>query len=187
MMFTHFLILISSIFSSPETAASDCISTEEMKLYNLINKYRKEEKLSPIPLSAKLTLVARTHARDLVENYNFDPQNRCNPHSWSDKGNWTPCCYTIDHAEAECMWNKPREIAGYMDNGYEIAFYQSSGAKAEAALMGWQTSKFHNPIIVNEGIWKQVNWNAIGIGIYKEYAIVWFGELKDAEKPEDCR
>ncbi|MDX1630047.1 MAG: hypothetical protein R3345_15165, partial [Fulvivirga sp.] len=137
--------------------------------------------LDPIPFSAKLTMVAQAHAKDLAENYDFDPENnKCNPHSWSRKGKWTSCCYTNDHKEAECMWNKPREIAGYDSPGYEIAYYSSAGASAEEGLSGWKKSKSHNPLIVNSGMWKQVQWKGIGVGVYKEYAVVWFGQLKDS-------
>ena len=34
-------------------------------------------------------------------------------------------------------------------------------------------------VMVNKGIWKNSNWEAIGVGIYKNYAVVWFGEEED--------
>jgi len=40
--------------------------------------------------------------------------------------------------------------------------------------------------MVNDGIWKKITWNAIGVGIYKEYGVVWFGELKDESNLEIC-
>jgi len=40
--------------------------------------------------------------------------------------------------------------------------------------------------MINDGIWKQIKWNAIGIGIYKEYGVVWFGELMDEIPPDTC-
>ena len=158
---------------------SICLSAEEKKLYDMIMAYRKSKGLKPIDLSAKLSQVAQTHARDLADNYQFDPKNKCNPHSWSAKGKWSSCCYTSDHKKAECMWSKPKEIAGYTSSGYEIAYYSSAGATAIEGLDGWKKSPSHNPLIINEGIWKKVNWNAIGIGINKQYGIVWFGELAD--------
>lgn len=180
-----FLIILSFLFFPPANQ-NDCISIEEKKLHEMINAYRIEKELPPIPLSSDLSLVARSHARDLAENYNFDPENKCNPHSWSDKGDWTSCCYTSNHAEAECMWKKPMEIADYPGYGYEIAYYQSSGANPTMALSGWKSSKSHNPIIVNQGMWKQVEWKAMGVGIFKEYAVVWFGEIKDPTVPVIC-
>ncbi len=163
-----------------------CLSAEEMKLYDLMMAYRKSEGLDAIPLSSRLTLVAQTHARDLADNYKFNPGNKCNPHSWSSKGKWSSCCYTDDHKRADCMWNKPREIAGYESPGYEIAYYSSAGASALEGLEGWKKSPAHNPLIVNVGIWKKVKWKAIGIGFYKEYGIVWFGELDDPSDLPIC-
>ena len=165
---------------------SICLSSEEKKLYDLMMAYRKSQGLVAIKLSAKLTQVAQTHARDLAENYKFDPKNKCNPHSWSSKGKWSSCCYTNDHKEKECMWEKPQEIAGYTSPGYEIAYYSSAGASAAEGLEGWRKSPAHNPLIVNEGIWREVKWNAIGIGFYKEYGIVWFGELEDPADLQLC-
>lgn len=159
--------------------SSVCLAPEEKRLYDLIMAYRSAKGLEPIKLSARLTLVAQAHAHDLADHYQFDPQNKCNPHSWSSKGEWSSCCYTSDHRQAACMWEKPKEIAGYDSPGYEIAYYSSAGASAEEGLRGWKKSPSHNPLLVNEGIWKKVTWRAIGIGIYKEYGIVWFGEQED--------
>ncbi|HYG19726.1 MAG TPA: CAP domain-containing protein [Ohtaekwangia sp.] len=180
--------LTASGYRPVTTEETICISTEEQKLYDLIMAYRKSKKLPPIPLSAKLTKVAQTHARDLSEHYQFNPEkNDCNPHSWSDKGAWTSCCYTNDHKEAACMWHKPEEIAGYPSYGYEIAYYSSAGANAQEGLDGWKISPGHNPLIINSGTWAKVKWNAIGIGIYKEYGLVWFGELVDDTEITRCR
>lgn len=173
------LVFSGFTFRNHTVPDNESLSQEEQKLYNLIMEYRKSKNLPPIPLSAKLTLVAQTHARDLMANYTFDVNNKCNPHSWSKKGKWSACCYTNDHKQAKCMWDKPREIAGYNSNGYEIAYYSSKGATAEEGLAGWKLSPGHNPLIINEGMWSKVQWKAIGIGIFGEYGIVWFGEIED--------
>ena len=176
-----FLIFLLTGFDQEPVATEVCLSSEEKKLYDLIMEYRKSKKLPSIPLSSKLTLVAQTHAKDLSENYEFNPKNKCNPHSWSDKGTWTSCCYTNDHKVASCMWVKPKEIAGYSGEGYEMAYYSSLGANAKEGIDGWKVSPGHNPLMVNSGTWSKMKWNAIGIGIYKEYGLVWFGALEDAE------
>lgn len=164
------------IFGQPKTVK---VSPEEIKLYELIMKYRAENGLKKIPLSKSLTFVAQTHAIDLDEN---EPENgRCNMHSWSDKGKWSACCYTDDHANAKCMWNKPRELTSYSGNGYEIAHWRTPNLTAEGALEGWQNSKGHNDVITNKSIWKKIEWKAVGIGMYGKYAVVWFGEEPDKE------
>lgn len=183
---TLLLLLSGSVEKQVVPDASICVSAEEKKLYELILAYRKTKKLGSIPLSSKLTQVAQTHARDLVDNYTFDPNNKCNPHSWSTKGKWSACCYTADHKQAKCMWDKPSEIAGYNSPGYEIAYFSSGGANAQEALDGWKKSPAHNPLLINDGLWSKVDWKAMGVGIYKEYGVVWFGQLADSVVPEVC-
>lgn len=154
------------------------LSGDESELYSLLMKYRKSKGLPAIPLSGSLTTVAQAHARDLEENYSPDP--KCNLHSWSNNGNWVPVCYTKDHAKAELMWSKPRELTNYRGNGYEIAFAEDEAylANAENALESWKSSKDHNAVMLNRGIWKK-KWNAIGIGINGSYAVIWFGNEPD--------
>ena len=186
-MISALLITLISILSSysnsnlPDSINDEaiCVSAEEKELYDIINQYRTSKRLAAIPYSAKLTQVAQAHARDLADHYDFDQANECNPHSWSAHGKWTSCCYTNDHKAAECMWKKPEEIAGYKGYGYEIAYFSSAGANAQEGLEGWQKSPHHNPLLINTGIWKPIKWQGIGIGIYEEYAVVWFGEVKD--------
>jgi uncharacterized protein YkwD len=179
------LILFTLAFQLPSNNQTVCLSQEEMKLYNLLNQYRKQQSLKRIALSSNLTLVAQAHARDLADYFKDHPTG-CNIHSWSDKGNWTPCCYTDDHTEASCMWSKPRELTGYEGKGYEIAYFSSAGANAEEGLTIWKKSTGHHEVIVNAGIWNQVTWNAVGVGIYKEYAVIWFGELPDSATAKTC-
>ncbi|HOX81509.1 MAG TPA: CAP domain-containing protein [Chryseolinea sp.] len=175
------LLLIGSTSIHSSEPKGICLNAEEKKLYDMIMEYRESKGLETIPLSIKLTEVAQTHAQDLATNYVFDQDNKCNPHSWSKKGKWTSCCYTSDHKQASCMWKKPKEITGYTSNGYEIAYYSSSGANAQQGLDGWKVSPGHNPLLINLGSWSNVKWNAIGVGIYKEYGIVWFGEVADTD------
>ena len=183
-MLPFFLLLVSTSLSPTDPP---CLSTEEKKLYDLIMAYRKTKHLKAIPFSAKLTLVAQTHVRDLMQNFDYEHRGDCNPHSWSDKGSWTACCYTPDHKQAACMWNKPKEIAGYESEGFEIAFYSSDGAEAQESLDGWKSSPGHNPVIINLGTWEKVEWKAIGIGICGNYSVVWFGAAEDPSDLTVCR
>jgi hypothetical protein len=34
-------------------------------------------------------------------------------------------------------------------------------------------------MMINRDIWKKLTWNACGIGVYGNYAVVWFGREKD--------
>jgi uncharacterized protein YkwD len=175
-------ILAICIFFFNLVAISQELSEEEQKLYDLVMEYRSENGLLEIPLSSSLTIVAQTHVKDLMEN---DPtSDECNLHSWSSNGNWTPCCYTDDHAQAEKMWSKPSELTNYQGNGYEIAsaFWSSNDNQitAEQALKQWQNSSGHNAVIINKSVWKNHPWQAIGIGIYGNYAVIWFGDEMDS-------
>jgi hypothetical protein len=149
-------------------------------LFGEINAYRVENGLEEIPMSKSLTKVAETHVKDLVENQPV--KGNCNMHSWSDKGSWTSCCYTPDHASADCMWNKPRELTSYKGNGYEIAAWYSIDITPEMALKLWKESSGHNNVILNKDVWKDLEWKAMGAAIYQGYAVVWFGEETDPEK-----
>jgi len=159
------------------------LNKAEADLYEMINDYRKEKGLEPVPLSRNLTYVAKLHSQDLAENFPYN--KRCNLHSWSDHGPWTPCCYTDDHKKAPCMWYKPGELSNYPGYGYEIAYWTNEplgpADYARKALAGWKRSPGHNTVIVNLGRWKEKDWKAMGVGVYKGYATVWFGEEEDRE------
>ncbi|MBP9212987.1 MAG: CAP domain-containing protein [Chitinophagaceae bacterium] len=189
-----FSFQLSSVIAQEnnEKKISVCLTQNEMDLYKLIMQYRKEKGLPSIPLSTSLSFVAQTHARDVVKN---KPNvGSCNMHSWSSNGTWTSCCYTPDHKEAECMWNKPKQLTNYKGYGFEISFstYHSNDATytatAEESLQGWKTSSGHNDVIINQSIWKTEPWKSIGIGIYQGYACVWFGRETDVEAmPVVCK
>lgn len=183
----NLIFVILMLMGMPGPAEEEvCVTEEEKKLYEMIMEYRKSKKLKPIPYSAKLTRVAQAHVRDLAANFDYENRGECNPHSWSDKGKWSPCCYTNDHSKAACMWDKPKEISGYEGAGYEIAYFSSGGASAAEGLEGWKKSPGHNPLLINSGSWEKLQWQSIGIGIYEQYAVVWFGEQEDKSKLKVC-
>ena len=178
----YLLILLLLIpFSAKDSLPSSevCLSSEEQQLFKILNAYRGTLDLKPIQYSPSLSMVAQAHVKDLAENYDYLSQGKCNPHSWSRKGDWKGCCYTSDHKKPECMWEKPMEIANYNSKGYEILYFASNGASAAAALQGWQDSPSHHPVMINSGVWEQADWNAMGVGIYREYAAVWFGVMEE--------
>ncbi len=177
------LLLFTQIGNAQDTKTT--ISAEELNLYNQIMDYRRSKGLKKIPLSNSLTIVAQTHCKDLYEN-NPDSNKGCNAHSWSENEKWTGCCYSPDHKQANCMWDKPKELTSYQGYGFEIACGSSKdGLKdfnmtADYAIKSWKGSTHHNKVLINAGIWKDFEWNAIGIGIHKGFATVWFGKKLDA-------
>ncbi len=153
-------------------------SIEEVKLAKLINSYRISKRLDSVSVSANLNIVAQTHANDL--HLYYKESNRCNMHSWSRNGNWKECCYTDNHKQAKCMWDKPRELSSYQGDGFEIAAFYSDGITAQMALDMWKKSPSHHDVILQKGIWKTKSFKAMGIGIKGNYACVWFGFEPDS-------
>ena len=164
------------VYAAPNKIEKVSLSATEKELYRLLMDYRAEKGLASIPLSPSLTYVAQTHVRDLTAH---PPAADCNLHSWSEYGDWMPCCYTPDLAEAKNMWNKPRELTQYKGAGYEIAFRNSAGATAMSAINAWKNSYGHNATMINQDSWSGITWRAIGIGVYGEYAVIWFGEEQE--------
>lgn len=172
-------------------AAADNFAARRLAEY--INQERAAEGLPPVAISPQLTRVARAHVRDLMENRPDDAADRygrrCTMHSWSQFGSWTPVCYTSDHAQATGMWNKPREITrgAYRDDGFEIAYWKQRGATAEAAIQGWLDSPAHEAVMLQRGAWRQTNWQAMGVAVYGDYAVAWFGKEHDAPRRSASR
>lgn len=177
MPFHLFISFVLTWFLFHNGATEVKLNEDEKVLLEIINEYRVSKNLPPVAHSPKLTKVAKAHAKDLQDH--FTKSKRCNMHSWSKNGPWSGCCYTDDHKRANCMWDKPKEIAGYDSPGYEIAYWHSAKATPEHALEVWIKSPGHHSVIANLGPFKDADWKAIGIGIYKEYAVVWFGEMED--------
>ena len=48
------------------------------------------------------------------------------------------------------------------------------------ALSLWIDSSHHNRVIINTGDWERLHWNAVGLAISGNYAVVWFGEEPDS-------
>ena len=78
------------------------------------------------------------------------------------------------------MWNKPSELTEYTGSGYEIGTWVSgTTVTAQGALVSWQGSTPHHDVIVNEGIWADYDWAAMGGAMTAHYAAVWFGTEPD--------
>ena len=174
----------------PYHEANICLSSQEKEMFDLINDYRKSKGLKKIKSSRALTYVAMTHAMDLYNYYDEDSEI-CNLHSWSKNGPWENCCYTENHKRARCMWFKPIELTSYQEVAYEIVFYSTYPEDlhdmAKAAIEGWKGSPGHDEMILNYNEWTSLSWNAMGVAIYKNYAVVWFGEETDSDgSPKNC-
>lgn len=173
-----------------ETGEFSCLSNKERELFRLVNEYRESSGLAPIVNSRSLNKVARIHAIDLCTNSPAEGSDSrglaCSLHSWSDRGSWKPVCYTRDHAFAEAMWDKPREITNftYLGDGYENAYSTSEREVNPARVLeAWKASPSHNAILLESGDWKGSNLLAFGVGIHKNFAVMWVGSQVDPLGP----
>jgi hypothetical protein len=178
-------VLLASAQAGAATPPVADVRAMQAELAGLVNAYRREHRLPAVPLSRSLTGVAELHVRDLELNRpdsGTDPRGqRCNTHSWSSAGPWTPVCYTPDHRFGSRMWSKASEITGgaYRGDGFEIAAGGPGFAMTPAfALSSWQASPLHNAVILQQGKWREP-WRAMGVGVYGGYAVIWFGREPD--------
>lgn len=175
-------VVMALLLASAEMFAP---ASEEARVADLVNRYREDHGLPPVPLSRALTQVAVAHARDLEDHApdrGYDPSGqRCTMHSWSAQSGVTPVCYTSDHARATGMWNKPWEVTGgrYRAQGFEIAARYSEGIDADMAFDLWRGSPAHNAVILESGGWRGSKWQAMGVAVDGRYAVVWFGKAPD--------
>jgi len=179
------IVAITAVSLASASDAQPPLTAEESELARLLNEYRQQSGLAAVPVTSSLTKVARLHVGDLNQNHPDTKtygQGECNMHSWSDKGEWTAVCYSdSDSTSASKMWGKPRELTEtYRGNGYEISFIQmGADATPNGAVNQWKNSQYHNETILQIGMFAGVVWNAMGVGITGNYAVVWFGEEVD--------
>lgn len=181
-----FFILVSiSIQAQSKIPKDFCISEDEFRLYKLINAVRSEHGLPLIKLSKSLSFVAKEHVLDL--NLNHPDSSICNLHSWSDKGNWTACCYQPYVYDQKCMWNKPDELTNYRANGYELAYWDESVIIPDSIIGVLEDVPQALQMILGLGQWSDKKWYALGVGIMNNYVAVWFGARTDHEPiPQIC-
>ena len=170
-----------SFANSPGT----CISSDDEELLSLVDAYRVENDLNPVPWSRSLMEVGHWHVWDAINNDAI--QGSCNLHSWSDDRPemWTAMCYTPDHAQASLMWSKPSEISDdvYTGPGFENAAWGYS--TVQNALNGWKNSPGHNNVILNLDAWSALEWKAMGVGTdtTHRWYFLWFSTETDP-RPE---
>jgi hypothetical protein len=168
----------------------DSLSLAELDLYSQLMAYRRQNGLADIPLSSSLTTTGGRHVVDTYYNIwaaDVTLPDGANLHSWSDAP------YFDDHRQPEVMWFAPQRIGTpYPSAGYEIT--AAGYPDVTEALRGWQESSGHNDVILNQALWSDLNWRAIGIGVLNgsksvgggflgNIYHVWFGEEVDPAGP----
>lgn len=171
------LAIVSPRQISDSDSITAGISGNELVLFDLINSMRVKNNLPPIPISSDLCKVARYHIDDLIVS---KPQVKgCGLHSWSNSGNWTPCCDFKNLSGVQCMKLKPKEITGYPGFGYELIYWGNEAATPCEAAALWQQVEASANMILGRGKWKGFQWKALGIGIKEGYAVLWLGDKPD--------
>ena len=157
------------------------------RLAQLLNAYRVANGKPAHPLSRTMMATAGAHVADLAEHPEID-SGACVPHSWSHDGGllWTGCCYTVNHAQADCMWRKPRELSAglglipYTGNGYEIALRGFDGNTPEEVMQAFSASAPHRAVMLSTSGWEFLDTNpAMGAAMLGKYSVVWFGDASD--------
>lgn len=182
------VVLIVLFFFSQVTAQANCtgsqilhatncfgddLSSEERALLDLVNKYRVANGRSEVRLSVPLSMVANRRMLDLKQNL------KVLTHSWSN------CRYDInDQKTWPCVTDSPQRLkSGYAGQGYETLYRTAMGrALPVSALDAWKKSTLHNSIILNLSIFKNMDWEELGVAIDGQFAALWFGYKGDAPK-----
>jgi hypothetical protein len=162
-----------------------CVSIEEQLLYDKINLLREDYGKPAVEFSVSLSYVAQLHVDDLMNNH--PDTSVCNLSSWSDKGDWTPCCHNSYVPQQDCMWDKPKELTPYTYRGYELAAYYEDTFTVDSVLKLWSNSKEVLDMLLTDGNFKKKKWICMGVGFNEHYVSVWFGQRSDLQgEPDIC-
>lgn len=174
-----------TIYAQHKIPSHYCLSEQEKWVASAINKIREANNKKPLQLSVSLSFVARTHVVDLQVNH--PDTSICNLSSWSNKGNWTPCCYNPYVVKNDGMWDKPKELTNYRYRGYELASYFQDGINVDTLLHFLQNSDEALNMILTQDLWSKKSWVCMGVGLSENYASLWFGQREDKDgTPEMC-
>ncbi len=187
MVFLISLMGVEAVFGQKKkVSVNSCFNAKERQLAERINGMRIDYNKKIISLSKSLTIVAKTHVEDLTLHH--PDTSICNLSSWSDKGNWTPCCYNPYVVNHDCMWQKPKELTKYPYRGYELVVYFQDTLVVDSLMTLWSESKEVLDMLLTRDDWKDKKWEAMGLAVNDHYASVWFGQRPDREgAPRVCK
>lgn len=154
-----------------KACAGDNVMADEKSLFEMVAMYRSSNGLPAAKLSTALSKLANRHLIDIKVNI------RSFTHSWSN------CPYDIkDEKTWPCVIDAPARMnSGYLGQGYETLYVTSEKiAKVSNALDSWKKSTLHNSIITNQGMFKDLAWEEIGVAVDGSYVALWFGTPKKA-------
>jgi len=112
--------------NSTQSAQKVTLTEDEQKLLELVNKAREEKGLEPLKVDANLMKVARTKAKDMVENNYFSHQSP--------------------------TYGSPFDMMRQFNNTFKSAGENIAGNKTvEGAFKAWMSSDTHKKNILNPG------------------------------------
>lgn len=156
-------VAISVLFLSKPPIVQGCpsdIRADSIAFTDALNDFRQANGKSRLSVSVSLMYVAQKHVENQV--IGGVPSDPCNLHSWNSIAgeDYRSCCYTSDHAQAQCMWDKPREITSdwpsggcsqFTGSGYEIS--GNNYADIGAVITGWNKSEGHRKVMLTLENW----------------------------------
>ena len=174
-----FVILWGNLFSQSDKKISKdfCISNAEYQLYERLNQFLTENGNKSLTLSKSLSFVAKTHVNDLQLNH--PDTSICNLSSWSDKGNWNPCCYNKYVLDQDCMWDKPKELTNFRYRGYELAIYFEVEFNTDSIMQILLSSNKAIDMLLTKNDYSKKHWVCMGLGINEKYVSIWFAQRAD--------
>jgi len=179
------LIIPFSASAQKKIPKDFCINSNEAELFKMINQLRVDYGKTKLQLSSSLSYVAKVHVSDLQNNH--PDTSICNLSSWSDKGDWTPCCYTKYLHKPNCMWGKPKELTPYPYRGYELVAFIQEDFNTDTIINLWSDSKEVLDMILTRGNYSTKKWVCAGIATSENYVSLWFGQRRDKlKKPDIC-
>lgn len=191
--FLRFFITIITLFilgtlqsqNNKQIPDDFCISGVENQLFESINIFLTENGKKPLQLSKSLSYVAKVHINDLQQNH--PDTSICMLSSWSDKGEWTPCCYNAYVHDPDCMWDKPKELTNFKYRGYEIALFFEEEFNADTVMQLLYSSNRVLDMLLTKGDYLSKKWVCMGIGINDNYTSIWLAQRSDKDgRPELC-
>ena len=160
------ILIFVSFLALCQAKTTDCNELEA-----LINAERNRYGLASLDCDDGMRYVAWKHVTNQMEN-NFGLGGHCNLHSWAGE---LACCYTSDHGNSNCMWDKPKEIYGASRKGFEISTWTSGVQTAKGALDWWRGSQGHYGVLMTRGQWWQ-DLSDFGCWVGGNYAHCWFAK-----------
>lgn len=153
------------------------IGKDEIKLTELINKYRSKKGFGELQVSPSLCFVAKTHLTDVEKNR--PDKKGFSLYSWSGKGSWKPCQFKDNIVNLDQMSAKPSEVAGFKGKGFEIMISSMENKSMVDLFDLWLKKKTTGDFLLSNGKWDNKSWQSMGVSVYKGYASIWLSEIPD--------